>query len=255
MRDGVGCGPAAPSKKDGSGRSEPGGSVAAGWLRSIAVNGAPRERLLLRGACSLSDEELVAVLLGTGVRGQSVHQLAADVLTRLGGLQGLRTADAKAVALKGVGPAKAARLLASLELAVRLAASELPRRARMDCPESAARYLYLRYARFDQEVMGAAFLNVRNEMIHESEVFRGTLTRASVEPRTLLKEALLVGAAGVLVFHTHPSGDPSASNEDVFFTRRLSAACDALGVRLVDHLILGAPQRWTSMRREGVLES
>ncbi len=215
----------------------------------------PRERLMRFGAATLSDSELIALLLGTGTRGESVHDMSARLLAEAGGLSGLRMADPLTVARKGVGPAKASRVLAAVELATRLAFRELPKRLPLDRPESSARYLLLRYGVRDQEVMGALFLNVRNHVIYETEIFRGTLRRAAVEPRAILRVALSVGAAGVLMFHTHPSGDPTPSAEDLAFTERLDRALDAIGLQLVDHLILGDVERWTSLRRCGALAS
>jgi DNA repair protein RadC len=114
-----------------------------------------------------------------------------------------------------------------------------------------ARYLCLRYGRSDQEIMGALFLDSRHRLISESELFRGTLARASVEPRPVLKEGLLRGAAALLLFHTHPSGDPTPSAEDLAFTRRMAEAGEVIGIRLLDHLILGSASRWISLRQRG----
>ena len=233
-------------------RSGEGCVVAKGAARG-SLRKAPRERLLENGAGALSDSELIAVLLGTGSREMGVEELGETLLKAAGGIQGLRTADPRAVTRKGVGPAKACRVLAAVELATRLAFAELPKRLCFDRPEACARYLLLRYARRDQEVMGAVFVNVRNEALHECELYRGTLRRAAVEPRGILREALAVGAAGVLLFHTHPSGDPSPSVEDLAFTERLEKAGRVVGVHLLDHLILGGPDRWTSLRRIGAL--
>jgi DNA repair protein RadC len=99
--------------------------------------------------------------------------------------------------------------------------------------------------------MGALFLDIRSRLLGEREIYRGTLDRTAVEPREILRESLLRGAAGVIVFHTHPSGDPSPSQEDFAFTRRLRDAGDVLGVRLVDHLVLGSQERWVSLRELG----
>jgi len=118
-------------------------------------------------------------------------------------------------------------------------------------PDAVARYLLLRYAERDQEVMGALFLDLRNRLLGEAELYRGTMARASVEPRAFLKQALLRSAAGILLFHTHPSGDPSPSAEDLAFTRRLSDAADLLGLRLLDHVVLGGGHRWVSLRKRG----
>ena len=99
--------------------------------------------------------------------------------------------------------------------------------------------------------MGALFLDSRNRLLGESEIYRGTLNRAAVEPRALLKEALLRDAAGLVLFHTHPSGDPAPSAEDLAFTRRLARSGELLGVRLVDHLIVGSPSAYVSLRERG----
>ncbi len=119
----------------------------------------------------------------------------------------------------------------------------------MSRPETVANYLNLRYASPDQEVLGALFLDLRHRMIGEKELFRGTLSRAAAEPRAVLREALMRGAAALVLFHTHPNGEPVPSNEDVAFTQRMVGAGEAVGVRLVDHVILGADGRWLSMRQ------
>lgn len=219
--------------------------------RACDPEGLPRERLLRHGAGALSEPELLAVLLRTGARGRSAHQLAGEVLQCHGGISGLRHASAESLQRPGLGPAKAASILAASELAVRLTRTELPERASLHRPERAARYLSLRYAAFDQEVMGALYLDTRSRLIAEREVYRGTLSRAAVEPRGLLRPALLLGASALLVFHTHPSGDPSPSAEDFAFTRRMVEASQVVGVQLLDHLVLGSPNRWVSLRSEG----
>jgi DNA repair protein RadC len=236
---------------DGSG-GEPRGIVARGLLlREIAPHDRPRERLLREGGAALSDGELLAVLLRTGCTGASALDLGRELLLVAGGLAGLATLDAASLQRRGLGAAKAAGLLAALELARRVARAELPDRLPLGDPEAVARYLLLRYSERDQEVMGALFLDVRNRLLGEAELFRGTLARAAVEPRAVLKQALLRSAAGVLLFHTHPSGDPSPSAEDLAFTRRMADAGELVGVRLLDHLVLGTGHRWVSLRRRG----
>lgn len=220
-------------------------------IRELPRDERPRERLLGGGAAALSDAEVVAVLLRTGRAGASAVELARELLRGSNGLGGLQRASAAALRRRGLGEAKAATVLAALELARRLARLELADREPLAHPEAAARYLALRYGLPDQEVMGALFLDTRNRLLAESEVYRGTLNRAAVEPRGLLKEALLRGAAGLVLFHTHPSGDPSPSAEDLAFTRRLADAGEVVGVRLVDHLILGSAGRWVSLRQRG----
>ena len=220
-------------------------------IREIPTRDRPRERLLREGGPALSDSELLAVTLRTGSSGVSALDLARDLLIDSGGLAGLVTLEGRALRRRGLGAAKQASVLAAVELGRRLARAELPERLGLGHPEAVARYLLLRYADRDQEVMGALFLDVRHRLLGEAELFRGTLGRAAVEPRALLKQALLRSAAGFVVFHTHPSGDPSPSPEDLAFTRRLADAGELLGIGLLDHLILGSVNRWVSLRRRG----
>jgi len=220
-------------------------------IRELPAHDRPRERLVREGGTALTDTELLAVLLRTGCSGVSALDLARELLAMSGGLAGLATLDAGALRRRGLGAAKSASLLAALELARRVARAELPDRLPLGNPEAVARYLMLRYAERDQEVMGALFLDIRNRLLGEAELYRGTMVRASVEPRAFLKQALLRSAAGLLLFHTHPSGDPSPSAEDLAFTRRLADAGDLLGIRLLDHVVLGGGRRWVSLRRRG----
>lgn len=209
----------------------------------------PRERLLDHGARSLSDAELIAVLLRTGRTGASASDLARELLDTCGGLAGLEGAVPIALRRVGLGPAKAASLLAAVEIARRLARERLPSNEPLLArPADVARYLSLRFRERDQEVVGALFLDSRHRWLGEREIFRGTLQRAAVEPREILKEALLRGAAGVVLFHTHPSGDPSPSLEDFAFTRRMVEASGVVGIDFVDHLVLGTEGRWSSIR-------
>jgi DNA repair protein RadC len=129
-----------------------------------------------------------------------------------------------------------------------MAEARMPDRELLARPSAVAAYLALRYAVRDQEVMGALFLDVRFRLLGEQLLFRGTLYRAAVEPREILKEGLLRGAASVVLFHTHPSGDPSPSAEDLIFTRRMAEAGEVVGIRLIDHLIVGVGGRWKSLK-------
>lgn len=224
---------------------------AVGLIRELPESERPRERLLKQGSDALSDAELVAVLLRTGRVGASAVQMATELLQETGGLSGLVALTPQLLRRRGLGPAKAATLLASLEIASRVARDQVLEREPMARPAEVARYLALRYCERDQEVMGALFLDVRNRLLGEKELFRGTLDKAIVEPREILKESLLRGAAAVVVFHTHPSGDPTPSQEDLLFTRHLKDAGAIVGVRLADHLILGRSGRWVSLREKG----
>ena len=211
----------------------------------------PRERLLKNGAQSLSDAELLAVVLKNGLPWTSALDLARELLAETNGLTGLSVASALALRRNGVGDVQLAALLAAVELACRMAEARMPDRQILSRPTSVARYVSLRYGSRDQEVMGAIFVDTRNRLLGEREIFRGTLNRAAVEPREILKEGLIRGAAGVVLFHTHPSGDPSPSAEDILFTRRMAEAGEVVGVRLVDHLIVTAGDRWVSLKDRG----
>lgn len=220
------------------------------WMiRDLPETERPRERLLDQGSGSLSDAELVAVLLRTGHVGSSAVEVAMELLNENGGLPGLLGATPLSLRRRGIGPAKAAGLLAALEIARRLARQSLKEeREPLSRPEEMARYLSLRYKVRDQEVMGALFLDNRGRLLGEREIYRGTLDRAAVEPREILKECLVRGAAAVVIFHNHPSGDPSPSQDDMAFTKDLAKAAQVVGIRLADHLILGEGGRWSSLR-------
>jgi DNA repair protein RadC len=220
-------------------------------IRELPAGERPRERLLRQGGGALSDSELLALLLRTGRAGVSVLQMAMDVLRGNGGLAGLLTATPHSLRRSGLGPAKAATLLAAVEVGRRLAREQLLDNEPLVRPVDVARYLALRYQTCDQEVMGALFLDARSRLLGEREMFRGTLSRIAVEPREILRECLQRGAAAIYLFHTHPSGDPAPSAEDLLFTRRLADAAEIVGVRLADHVVLGHRGRWVSLKEKG----
>jgi DNA repair protein RadC len=203
-----------------------------------------------KGAEALSDAELLAALIAEEGEGEA-NDLAETLLLRWGDLFTLPGTTREMLRHEGVDDRQATRLLAAAELGRRLAEGEVQERKPLTRPEEVARYLTLRYGRRDQEIMGALFLDVRHGLLSESEAYRGTLHRAAVEPREILKECLIRGAAGVVLFHTHPSGDPTPSSEDVLFSRRMALAAEIVGVELVDHLVLGNAGRYVSLRRRG----
>ncbi len=211
----------------------------------------PRERLFRHGAQALSNAELVEVLLPIGCPGSTARDLARELLIEHGSLIGLSNLNRGFLRHRGIGKAKAATIIAAFEIARRVAREKMPRRNLMEQPGAVASYLSLRYGQSDQETMGALYLDVRNRLIGESVVFRGTMNRAVVEPRAIMKEALLYSASGFVLFHTHTSGDPSPSKEDLTFTRRMAEAGDLIGVKLLDHMILSSASRWVSLGRRG----
>jgi DNA repair protein RadC len=199
---------------------------------------------------ALPDAELLGVVLAGGCVQEESTGLAWELLGELGGLSGLPGVSGATLRRGGLRDTQASALLASCELAIRLARQQIPRRRPLGRTGDVARYLVLRYQQRDQEVMGALFLDIRHRLLGDQEVFRGTLCRAEVEPREILKECLLRGAAGVVLFHTHPSGDPTPSDADLLFTRRMAYAA-LVGVELVDHLVLGAIGCWVSIKAQG----
>ena len=177
-------------------------------LRDLPPDERPRQRLLRSGGPSLSDPELLSIILGNGCREVCSLDLARQILEEVRGLVGLVGIQAETLQRRGIGEAKAASVLASLELARRLARAEIPEREVLDRPAEIALYLMLRYAIRDQEVMGALYLDARHRLIAESEIFKGTLIRAATEPRPILCGALAVGAAGVASYPHAPKRRP-----------------------------------------------
>lgn len=208
-------------------------------LKDLPPDARPREKLLARGPAALADAELIALLLRTGVKGRSVLQLAQQLLTDFGGLTGLLQAepdDLKRV--KGLGPAKRAEMSAVLELARRSLAQELMQRPVFDSPARVKDYLRLQIGGKPHEVFVVLFLDAQNRLIRSEEMFRGTLTQTSVYPREVLKRALDLGAAAVLLAHNHPSGAPEPSRADEFLTQTLNKALALIDVRVLDHLVV-----------------
>lgn len=206
----------------------------------------PRERLLAEGAAALADHELLAVLLGTNRPGgpRSALDAATALLASAGSLPALTLRDHTRLEHEGTPAAAVPPLAATAELARRLVRTRIPDRAVLDHLDELARYLTLRYSRIDQEVVGAVYLDARGGWMADEEIFLGTVSRSVAEPRPILVSALDRGASGILLFHTHPSGDPTPSAEDLLFTRRMAATCQVVGIRLHAHLVLGVGGRW-----------
>jgi DNA repair protein RadC len=214
----------------------------------------PRERLTRLGPASLSNEELVALLLRTGIAGSSALDRARSLLATRGGLIGLAGASAAELASeRGIGPARAAAIAAAIEIARRLPAETLDGRDLLNEPRLVKEFLRQSQADDAQERTGALFLNARNRLLkNDPDIYRGTLDRAVVEPREILRRALIGRAAAVILYHNHPSGDPTPSREDREFTRRLAAASESVGIRLLDHIVVGR-EGCVSFREAGLL--
>jgi DNA repair protein RadC len=199
----------------------------------------PRERLLQQGPQALSEAELLAVFLRTGLPGRSVLELARDAIARFGSLAGLLAAPASEIrAMPGFGPAKCAQLLAVTELARRALREEVRREHLFDSPQKVRDYLRLRIGRLPHEVFAVLYLDARHRLIADEELFRGTLTQTSVFPREVVRRALQHNAAAVIFAHNHPSGLAEPSRADELLTRSLRDALALVDVRVLDHLVV-----------------
>ncbi len=225
----------------------------AGRLAGVPKEDRPREKLLAKGAPALSDDELLAVILGTGRPGRGVLELAAELLSS-GGLHGLFRAGASDLRthVAGIGDAKAARVAAVLEIATRIARSDLASRDVLGDPEAAAGFLMRLLAGESREQMGALLLDAKNRLLKNAIVFSGGGAHAAVSPSPLFRQAILAGAMGVVLWHNHPSGDPEPSPDDVATTSRFVAAGREIGIAVRDHLVIGRG-RWVSFLRRGLL--
>jgi DNA repair protein RadC len=209
-------------------------------LKDIPVAARPREKLLAQGCAALADAELVALLLRTGLRGQSVLQLAQTLLDTCGGLAGLVHAHPDALKrVKGLGPAKRAELVAVAEIARRALAQELMQRPALNQPNAVKDYLRLRLGGKPHEVFAVMFLDAQHQLIVTEEMFRGSLTQTSVYPREVVKRSLALDAAAVIFAHNHPSGAAEPSRADEFLTQSLIAALRLVDVRVLDHMVVG----------------
>lgn len=210
----------------------------------------PREKLLARGAAALTPAELLAVLLGSGVRGASAVDMGRNLLAHAGGLNALLARDLAGV--PGLGPAKRARLVAALELARRCLGEELAGRTALTSPRDSAAFLKAQLAHKPYEVFACLFLDNRHRVLAFEELFRGTLDGASVHPREVVRASLKHNAAAVILAHNHPSGvaEPSAADRNI--THQLRDALQLVGVRVLDHLVVGAGEP-TSMAARGLI--
>jgi DNA repair protein RadC len=203
----------------------------------------PREKLLERGAGALSDAELLALLLGSGTRGASAVDLARTLLTDFGSLRHLLNAEAaRCLATCGLGPARYATLKAAVELSRRHFREELRLGPALAAPEATRTFLLAQLRDRPYEVFCCLYLDNRHRLIAFEELFRGTIDRAGVHPREVLRQTLLHNAAAVMFAHNHPSGVLEPSQADELITRRLKEALALIDVRVLDHFIIGDGQ-------------
>ncbi|WP_455234657.1 RadC family protein [Thiogranum longum] len=202
----------------------------------------PREKLLSLGAAALSDAELLAIFLRTGVAGQNAIQLARGLISEYGGLRTLLQLERERFcATRGLGDAKYVQLQAALELARRHFKESLTRSDVLENPTQTSRYLSIRLRDYPYEVFACLFLDTRHRVIAFEELFKGTIDGASVYPREVVRRALQHNAAAVILAHNHPSGVAEPSDADRRITRRLSDALGLIDVKVLDHLVIGDP--------------
>ena len=213
----------------------------------------PRERFLAQGPAALSDAELIALFLGTGMRGKSSLDVARDLMARFGRVSRVLTAAQDELGqVPGVGPARSTRIAAVTELARRALCEEMRARDSLTSPAAVRGYLRLKMQELQHECFYCVFLDAQNRVISAEQVFRGTLTQTSVYPREIVKIALAHNAAAVILAHNHPSGVAEPSIQDQALTRTLAEALALVDVKVLDHFIV-APGACLSFAERGLI--
>ncbi|MGE5359665.1 MAG: RadC family protein [Bacteroidales bacterium] len=220
-------------------------------MKSVDVHDRPREKLAYHGAAALGDNELLAIVIGCGTRDRDSLAIANTVLEAAGGLHALSRMSHDALrALRGLGAAKAAQVIAALELGRRVLLRRSPARLQLRSPRDVALYLLPIYGSRPTEQFGIVMLDARHRVLRTTVVSVGTLDGTVVQPRDVFREATAAGAAALVLFHNHPSGDPMPSDDDVELTQRLVAAGELMGIPVLDHVVLGDGQ-FCSVRETG----
>ena len=221
-------------------------------LKEMPVCERPRERLRHFGSSSLSNSELLAIVIRTGSASENVLALATKLLSRFGGLVGLSKASFGELCDEvGMGEAKAAQLKAALELGRRLVSTQSEERAVVRSPQDVANLLMPEMGFLDQEQLRVILLNTKNQVVGVSEVYRGNVSTSMIRSSEVLREAVRQNCPAVVVVHNHPSGDPTPSPEDTEVTRQIVAAGKTLDIEVLDHVIIG-DQRYVSLKEKGL---
>lgn len=212
----------------------------------------PRERLAMLGPTSLSNAELISILLRAGIEGMNVLQLAQKLLLEMGGLTGLHQAPLEALCdRRGIGPAKAAQIKAAIELGRRLSIASPEERPVIQSPEDAAALLLYEMGALEQEHLRVLLLDTRNRVLRTVELYRGSLNSSMIRIGEIFREAIRANAAAIIVAHNHPSGDPTPSPEDVRVTKAIVESGELLDIEVLDHLIIGKC-RYVSLKSKGL---
>lgn len=221
-------------------------------ITDLAMTDRPRERLAVLGPSVLSNAELVAILLRSGLEGLNAVQLAQELLLEIGGLSGLHAIPFDGLCDQhGIGPAKAAQLKAAVELGRRLAAATPEDRPIIQSPDEAAALLLYEMGAFEQEHLRVLLLDTRNRLIRLVEVYRGSLNSSVIRIGEVFREAVRLNSAALIVAHNHPSGDPTPSPDDVQVTRAIVEAGKLLDIEVLDHLVIGKNQ-FVSLKSKGL---
>ncbi|QLH42377.1 MAG: DNA repair protein RadC [Coxiellaceae bacterium] len=222
-------------------------------IRHWPITERPREKLLNQGPQALSDAELIAIFLRTGVSGQNAIDLARQLLQDFGGLRGLLEADYERIAhTRGIGQAKYVLFQAALEIGRRYLYANLQRLDIMSHAQDACQYLQAKLASYQREVFACLYLDNRHRIIQFDELFHGSIASATVYPREVIKRALVHNAAAVIFAHNHPSGVAEPSQDDIELTKRLMNALEPLEIRVLDHIVVGSNEA-VSMAARGLL--
>jgi len=222
-------------------------------MKAIAEHDRPREKLARLGAAGLGDNELVAIVLGQGQPRATALDLANTTLAAIGGMTGLaRVGRDDLLRIRGIGPARAAQLLAAVEMGRRTLVNAARKRAQMTSPRAVAEFLLPQYGNRRVEQFGVLLLDTKHRVLRSTVLSIGTLDASIVHPREVFREAVAGGAAAIVLFHNHPSGDPEPSSDDTRLTERLAAAGMLMGINVLDHVILG-DARYFSYREKGTL--
>ncbi|MFN0146356.1 MAG: DNA repair protein RadC [Dehalococcoidia bacterium] len=220
-------------------------------MREIATDDRPRERLLHHGPEVLSDGELVALILGSGMRGENVIDLARSLLETIGGLPGLVRAEAKTLQrARGLGPAKAAQLAAAIELGRRVQQIDPDSRPKLVTPDQVFQLLGARLLGRAKEELYVLALDTRSRLLGAANPIHGGVNHVPMHTADVFREAIVLEAVSIILVHNHPSGDPRPSAQDVAATKAVIAAGVLLGIEVMDHVIIGQG-RFVSMQREG----
>jgi DNA repair protein RadC len=226
-------------------------------IREMAEDERPREKLAARGADALSDAELIAILLQTGMKGANAIEVARDLIKEFGSLGTLSRCSVKELArIKGIGPAKATQLAAAFGLGRRLAREPFTRE-KVDTPARVYELLGAEMRALHRESLRLILLDTRYHLMRVEEISSGSVNESIAHPRDVFRPALIYSAYAVVVVHNHPSGDPAPSQADHGLTRRLREAAELLQIKLLDHIIIGAPAEgqlpYFSFKEMGVL--